>query len=1178
MNKRSKILSLFISFSLAFSLMGVPAYAAPVEEFSDEVTNDIQQGYDSSNDAIQDNDESKESSDTESSNSLENGNSLDSNDFVDEESSSSQNDQDAADETEFVNISAADAVEFVYIDEAIVAIGSQQNIAIGFVDNDMLPQAAQLELCRSKSSESIFIDAAASVEGAVLFTFDFQADDDADAYDVVSLRFRQGDDDIYIALDSQSGSYMFDVVTQDLASSIAESDRINTEDEVSAYAIDGEGQLIATSSVQEAIDIADSEGVQAVSEGDSVIDLEAIENGALTNPDYDADSSADAASTTDAPLAISSSVEDLLGIQEADAAIMNSREDYLIVALDPGHGGDDGGASGYGLYEKYVNLSISQYTYEALKTYTGVYPFMTRTTDEYVGLQERVYRAIEVGADIFVCQHNNASNGSAYGAEVWVPNYSSYLYNETHVVGAELGEKILDQLTRLGLYNRGVKVRDCTNGAEYPDGSLEDYYTVIATAREEGIPAIIVEHAFIDNADDAAKLSDENFLRQLGEADAAGVANQYSLAKDETARASALVQAVGHTSYIGWLTTVYDGKVVGTTGKSRGLEAFKLELLNDAAASGGITYRAYVGDSWQDWASDGAMAGTTGQSTALQAIQIKLTGDAANLYDVYYRAHVANIGWLGWTKNGASAGSTGYGYNCEAIEVVVVEKGAQAPGDTTTPFKVFDPSAIVSEVIYQAHVANVGWQYAVSDGSMAGTTGQGNAIEALRIKLNNEGVTGSIEYNLHCADIGWQGWRKDNVLAGTTGESRQTEAIQIRLSGDVANYFDVYYRVHCQDYGWLDWAKNGEIAGTMGYGLRMEAIQIQLVEKDGEAPGATDNPSASPLVGYSAHVADIGWQESVLDGELAGTTGMSKAIEAITVYLPAQLHDGSIRYKAHVAEIGWQDWVESGAVAGTTGRSLPMEAVRIELTGDMADYYDVYYRVHSQDYGWLDWAKNGAIAGTVGFGKRMEAFEVVLVEKDGEAPGATLTPSQEYVAQSLSQPATESSIMGASQATVSQMVAYYNSTGHAYPWATYSSKGAATIEDFCQLVYEEATAEGVRAEVLFCQAMYETGWLQFGGSVQPYQCNFGGIGAVDSTVGGAVFPDVRTGLRAQVQHLKAYASTDSLNNPVVDPRFDLVTRGIAPNLEDLNGRWAVPGTGYGERILGMITTLLNFPR
>ena len=156
-------------------------------------------------------------------------------------------------------------------------------------------------------------------------------------------------------------------------------------------------------------------------------------------------------------------------------------------------------------------------------------------------------------------------------------------------------------------------------------------------------------------------------------------------------------------------------------------------------------------------------------------------------------------------------------------------------------------------------------------------------------------------------------------------------------------------------------------------------------------------------------------------------------------------------------------------------------------------------------------------------------------------------------------------IMGKSAASVSSMVSLYNSTGHTYP-TIYASKGAATINDFCQIVLEEANAEGVKAEILFAQAMYETGWLQFGGSVKAEQCNFGGIGAINTSAAGVAFDNVRIGLRAQAQHLKAYASFEPLNNACVDPRFHKVDRGVAPCLEDLDGRWAVPGVGYGKRI------------
>ena len=166
-------------------------------------------------------------------------------------------------------------------------------------------------------------------------------------------------------------------------------------------------------------------------------------------------------------------------------------------------------------------------------------------------------------------------------------------------------------------------------------------------------------------------------------------------------------------------------------------------------------------------------------------------------------------------------------------------------------------------------------------------------------------------------------------------------------------------------------------------------------------------------------------------------------------------------------------------------------------------------------------------------------------------------------------------IMGSSLVSVDKMVAMFESSNHVYPASIYASKGASSIRDFCQIVYEESEVEGVRADVLFSQVMVETGWLQFGGSVKPDQCNFGGLGAVSSSVSGASFPNVRIGLRAQVQHLKAYASTAPLNLPCVDPRFNYVKRGIAPTVEDLNGRWAVPGNGYGQSITSLIDRMQN---
>ncbi len=158
------------------------------------------------------------------------------------------------------------------------------------------------------------------------------------------------------------------------------------------------------------------------------------------------------------------------------------------------------------------------------------------------------------------------------------------------------------------------------------------------------------------------------------------------------------------------------------------------------------------------------------------------------------------------------------------------------------------------------------------------------------------------------------------------------------------------------------------------------------------------------------------------------------------------------------------------------------------------------------------------------------------------------------------------SIMGHTTTTVDQMVRYFKNSGAVYPAEALAKGGAGDIRTFCQIYYEEATAEGVRAEVAFAQSMNETGFLKFGGIVQIEQFNFAGIGAVDGNASGqcASFPDVRTGVRAQIQHLKAYASKEDLNNVCVDPRFHLVTRECAPYVQWLGINENPYGKGWAS--------------
>lgn len=166
-------------------------------------------------------------------------------------------------------------------------------------------------------------------------------------------------------------------------------------------------------------------------------------------------------------------------------------------------------------------------------------------------------------------------------------------------------------------------------------------------------------------------------------------------------------------------------------------------------------------------------------------------------------------------------------------------------------------------------------------------------------------------------------------------------------------------------------------------------------------------------------------------------------------------------------------------------------------------------------------------------------------------------------------------------AFVSKAVAAFASVGATYPSEALSTGGAPTIHDFCAQLYEETADEGIRPELVFCQAMKETGWLRFGGRVNVSQFNFAGIGAVDGGTTSASFSTVREGLRAQVQHLKAYAvkgvTKSSLAHACVDPRFSLVTTGSAEYVqwlgikENPQGRGWATGKGYGCQIVSLMS-------
>lgn len=150
---------------------------------------------------------------------------------------------------------------------------------------------------------------------------------------------------------------------------------------------------------------------------------------------------------------------------------------------------------------------------------------------------------------------------------------------------------------------------------------------------------------------------------------------------------------------------------------------------------------------------------------------------------------------------------------------------------------------------------------------------------------------------------------------------------------------------------------------------------------------------------------------------------------------------------------------------------------------------------------------------------------------------------------------------------------------------------AEELENFVQKVNKKAISiaeyylkygkiYGIRGDVAFAQAILETDYFRFTGTVRSEQNNFAGIGTTSQTVRGNSFSTPEEGVLAQIQHLYAYAATEKIPDgcPLVDPRFHLVQRGSARTWVDLNGKWAVPGTSYGQMILSIYRRMLNFSK
>jgi len=856
-------------------------------------------------------------------------------------------------------------VGFVYFDESSPSAGGSQLVVVALDDESIELTSAELTLT-APSGASVKATASEYAGNAALFSVDVP---EAGEYRLERMEGASAADSrtLLVDLSSCEGEPYAFMVAEPQAEAFSLSDE--STGGVSVYALTDDGQLEEASSFEEAAQL-----------------------------------SAEAASA-------------VAGRSAASGA--RSPSGKFVVALDPGHGGSEPGASANGLVERELTWKIALYCKEALESYANVEVVLTRGSDEKVSLVERVNRAVDAGANVFVSLHLNSGPASGNGAEVWYPNDSSYRH-ELHEEGAQLSSKILEKLTALGLTDRGIKVRDSerVDGEGpfyYPDGSIQDYYTVIEASREAGIVGIIVEHAFLSNKSDSDKLKSEAFLKELGYADAEGIAETYKLSS-------------------GW--EIDNGR-------------WKLKLADGT----------YATSSWQQ---------VKGKKYWFGADSYAVTGWQTIDEKRYYFDSSCALRTDGWLKDDGSwywLSSSG-----------VMQTGWLKLGGT---WYWLDP---------QTGKMATGWTTA-SDGHRYYFDGSG----AMQTGWAKVGGTWYYLSGSGAMQTGWLSkggswyWLDPESGAMATGWEKASDGKWYYFEGSGA----------MRSGGWMK-------QGSSWYYL---------------------SGSGAMQTGWLSKGGSWYWLDPE-SGRMA--TGWAKA------------SDGK-----------WYYFEGSGAMR--SGGWMKQGGTWYYLNGSGA--------MHT---GWLDLG-----------GKRY-----YLSESGAMVTGKVTIEGETYRFDSSGALLPSDSIMGPSLATVDQMVALFNAQGVPYPVDKYASRGAATIKDFCQVLLDQARSEDVRAEVLFAQAMVETGWLQFGGDVDrngKVQCNFGGLGATGNGVAGEEFPDVKTGLLAQAQHLKGYASTAPLNQSCVDTRFGLLAgkRGSAPTVDKLSGTWAADKT-YGTKVMNVVDKLLGY--
>lgn len=780
-------------------------------------------------------------------------------------------------------------------------------------------------------------------------------------------------------------------------------------------------------------------------------------------------------------------INDAIDTQSADseiAAYAGRAATRLVVVLDPGHGGYDPGAIANGTNEKTLTLKIAKYCKDALEKNGRIQVYMTRESDTSVGgatnasadLKNRVSFAVSKNADLFVSIHLNSAGAAAYGAEVYYPNsnYRSDIGQE----GQKLASSIQKQLVNLGLYNRGVKVRQSENGSTYPDGSVQDYYAVIHQSKRNGFPGIIVEHAFLTNASDYQKyLSSDEKLKTLGEADAKGIIEYIN---------NNVKFGSWHQNGSQWMFAYYNGtyakncweKIDGYWYHFDGNGIMQTGWLN----IGGIWY--YLNPS----------------SGAMQTGWLKL-GDVWYYLNPFSGAMAT--GWLKvgntWYYMNPSNGAMQTGWlDLNGTKYYLKSDGAMATawvkiGNT---WYYMNPSSGAMQTGWLKLRST--WYYLKSDGTMAADIWIG-------------------DYYVN-ADGAWVPGKEKPVdkWINTSGRwwYRHADGSYIKSNWEqIGNQWYYFDKDGWMVTGWL------KLSDTWYY-MNTSGARVS---------------NCWTWVGNSCYYFDE-------DGKMAADTWIGDYyVNADGAWVPGQKKDEQKNDQNDSQNSNQNQTQTKAQWVNTSGRWWYRHADG-SYTKSNWEYIDDQWYYFDKD-GWM----------TIGY--QAVSGEWYYLQKSASPEGAlTYTGVTSIMG--------NSDLSSDKNTVVNKMVRMFQKSGRSYPADKLNAGGAGSIEAFCQIVYDEAVKEGVKPEIVFGQAMKETGYLQFGGAVKIEQFNFAGLGATGGSVAGAKFNNVAEGIRAQVQHLKAYASKDCLTQETIDQRFNLVTRGSAPYVEWLGQKENPNGFGW----------------